>query len=119
MGTIGTEPHSLLFGFDCVFPMGYNATIKLDNNEIVSYLNKEITNPDAVILCINYHDEVEYIRNTMYTLMGLTDTKVIALVMYPVTLVKDWNGVYGISKRKVTAEEYEEKSQYLTGLFRE
>lgn len=157
VGSVGTEPHSLLFGFDVVFPMGYNATIDLDNNEIVAYLNSEInllclenkeliitssqsqtipyycnnlleyppyqyyfalgTNPDAVILCINYYDEVEYIRNTIYTLKGLTDAKVIALMLYPITLVKDWNGVYGISKRKVTVEEYEEKRQCLQGLF--
>jgi hypothetical protein len=25
VGTLGTEPHSLLFGFDSVFPMGYNS----------------------------------------------------------------------------------------------
>lgn len=48
VGTIGTEPHSLLFDFDVVFPMGYNATVDLKNNEIVSYLNYMINN-----LCLN------------------------------------------------------------------
>ncbi len=101
VGTIGTEPHSLLFDFDVVFPMGYNSTVYLQNHEIVLYLNQAInnlclngkeiiltasqaqtipyycnnilefpskqyhfalgTNPDAVILCVNYYDEIEYI----------------------------------------------------------
>ncbi len=42
VGTIGTEPHSLLFGFDADFPMGFNSNIKLGNKEIVTYLNNTI-----------------------------------------------------------------------------
>lgn len=42
VGAVGTEPHSLLFGLDVVFPMGYNSTVRLSNNDIVLYLNNEI-----------------------------------------------------------------------------
>ena len=116
VGTIGTEPHSLLFNFDVIFPMGYNSTVKLSNSEIVLYLNNEInklclkdkeiilvatqaqivpyycnnllefptmqyhfalgTKPDAFVMCINYHDEIPYIRNSLYALMGLTDATI-------------------------------------------
>lgn len=157
VGTIGTEPHSMLFGFDDVFPMGYNSTVFLQNNQIVLYLNnvinnlclngKEIilvasqaqtvpyycnnilefpsmqyhfamgTNPDAIVLCVNYHDEIPYIQNTMYTLMGLTDANIIAFVMYPITYSKDWNGVYGNAKYRIDYCEFEEKATILQEKF--
>jgi len=153
VGAVGTEPHSLLFGFDSVFPMGYNSTVHLKNYEIVLYLNNEINNlcmkgkeiiivasqaatipyycnnlfefssmqyhfalgtkPDAIIMCINYHDEIPYIKNSMYTLMGLTDATIVALVMYPLTYSNDWNGVYGNAKYKISYDEYRERAETL------
>lgn len=149
VGAIGTEPHSLLFGFDVVFPMGYNSTVNLQNHEIVLYLNyvinnlclkgKEIilaasqaqtipyycnnilefpskqyhfalgVNPDAIIMCINYHDEVEYIQNSVYALVGLTSATIIAFVMYPMTFSNEWSN----SKRKITHEEFTQKANKL------
>lgn len=153
VGTIGTEPHSLLFDFDVVFPMGYNSTVHLTNHEIVLYLNNEInklclkgkeiilvatqaqivpyyynnllefpsmqyhfalgTKPDVIVMCINYHDEIPYIRNSMYALMGLTDATIIAFVIYPLTYSSDWNGVYGNSRCKITYEEFKQKADIL------
>ena len=154
VGTIGTEPHSLLFDFDVVFPMGYNSTVYLQNHEIVLYLNQAINNlclkgkeiiltasqaqtipyycnnilefpskqyhfalginPDAVILCINYYDEIEYIQNTVYTLTGLTDSTVIAFVMYPLTYSYEWSNV----KRKITYDEFKQKMSTLQKVFK-
>lgn len=153
VGTIGTEPHSLLFNFDNVFPMGYNSTVYLNNGEIVLYLNNEInnlclkgkeiilvatqaqivpyycnnllefpmmqyhfamgTNPDAIVMCINYFDEIPYIKNSMYALMGLTDASIIAFVMYPITYFDDWNGVCGNAKYKITYREFQKKADIL------
>ncbi len=153
VGTVGTEPHSPLFDFDVVFPMGYNSTVRLYNNEIVLYLNNEINklclngkeiilastqaqiipyycnnlleypsmqyhfalgiNPDAIVMCINYHDEIQYIKNSIYALMGLTDANVIAFVIYPITYSSDWNGIYGNTKHKITYEEYKQKADSL------
>ena len=152
VGTIGTEPHAALFGFDVEFPMGYNSTVKLEYNEIVQYLNNEInkiclegkeviltatqaqiipfyynnllefpsmqyffavgTNPDAVILCINYFDENLYIKNSIFALIGLTNASVLALVMYPITTSSEWGGISS-SRRKITAEEYNKKAHEL------
>ena len=157
VGTVGTEPHSLLFGFDVIFPMGYNSTVSLQNSDIVLYLNHEInklcmkkreiiivasqaqtvpfrynnlmefptmqyhfalgTTPDAIILCINYHDEISYIRNTVYSLSGLTDANVIALVMYPITFSNNWNGIYGESKHVITDDEFLRKKGMLQNEF--
>ena len=146
VGSIGTEPHSLLFGLDYVFPMGYNSTVNISNHQIVTFLNYNINNlcycekeiilvasqaafipyaynnlrespsmqyhfaigtqPDVIVLCINYFDDISYIRNSIMALAGLTGAEIIALVMYPVTYVDDWRGLYG-SKKAVSKEEYE------------
>ncbi len=153
VGTVGTEPHSLLFDFDVIFPMGYNSTVDLENGEIVLYLNdkmnelclngKEIiltasqaqsipyycnnllefpsmqyhfalgTKADAIILCVNHYDELPYIRNSIYTLMGLTDAKIIAFVIYPLTYDIEKNGISSQLKRKITQEEFEQKKAML------
>ena len=42
IGQLGTEPNSLLFGFDTVFPMGYNSSVKIKDEDCVNYLNNEI-----------------------------------------------------------------------------
>lgn len=39
VGQIGTEPTSLLYGMDYVFPMGYNDSVFLSAEEIIRYLN--------------------------------------------------------------------------------
>ncbi len=153
VGTIGTEPHSLLFNFDAVFPMGYNSTVELNDHEIVLYLNNEIhklcqmgkeiiltstqaqivpyycnnllefpvmqfpftlgTKPDAIIMCVNYHDEIPYIRNSMYALMGLTDATIIAIVIYPIAYFNMENGAYNECKRGITDNEFQEKADIL------
>ena len=53
VGTIGTEPQSLLFDFDFSFPMGYNSTVSINNSEIILYLNNIINK-----LCIKEKDIV-------------------------------------------------------------
>lgn len=39
VGQLGTEPSSLLFGMDCVYPMGYNNSVYLHDYDAVRYLN--------------------------------------------------------------------------------
>lgn len=153
VGTIGTEPHALLFDFDMVFPIGYNSTVDMKNQEIVQYLNYAINKlcimgkeiilaasqaqtipfsrnnmlefsplqyhfalglmPDVIILCINYYDEIDYIQNTVYTLKGLTDASLIALVMYPMTYVNEWSN----TKRRITCDEFNGKAEILRSFF--
>lgn len=54
IGQLGTEPSSLLFGFDQVFPIGYAGTVEISGNDIVCTLNSmlhmiEMKNPDLII----------------------------------------------------------------------
>ncbi len=51
VGQIGTEPSSLLYGMDYVFPMGYNSSVHIKEFDIVRYLNYIIND-----LCIKQKD---------------------------------------------------------------
>ncbi len=42
VGQIGTEPHSLLFKFDCVIPMGYESFNNMNANTLIPFLNKQM-----------------------------------------------------------------------------
>ena len=39
VGQVGTEPSSLLFGFDYCYPMGYNSSVYIHEFEAIRYLN--------------------------------------------------------------------------------
>ena len=39
VGQIGTEPSSLLYGMDYVFPMGYHSTVSIKEFDVIKYLN--------------------------------------------------------------------------------
>lgn len=39
IGQIGSEPHSELFGFDYVYPFGYNSSVYISNDDAMLYLN--------------------------------------------------------------------------------
>jgi len=71
------------------------------------------TKPDVIIMCVNYHDELEYIKNSLYALIGLTDASIIAFVMYPIAYSNEWNGTYGCSKYEIDSGEFEQKSYIL------
>lgn len=126
VGQLGTEPQSLLFGFDSVYPMGYNSAVQLSEFDSILYLNKVIheiemkkdidiiitgcqsgtipyafghinnitlpqikflygTCPDAVVLCVNTYDYVDYIKRTVKFIEGAVNSKVVALIIYPKT----------------------------------
>lgn len=51
VGQIGTEPSSLLYGMDYVFPMGYNSSVHIKEFDTVRYLNYIIND-----LCIKKKD---------------------------------------------------------------
>jgi uncharacterized NAD-dependent epimerase/dehydratase family protein len=39
IGQLGSEPESLLFGMDYVYPFGYRTTVDIDNLKSIEYLN--------------------------------------------------------------------------------
>lgn len=144
VGQLGTEPSSLLFGMNDVFPMGYHSTVYIKDWDVIRYVNhmlnqmaREVpdillvgsqsgtlpydtgnitqypilqhllllaTQPDAVILCINAYDELDYIERTVRYIQSTAETTVIGLVIFPMDINSDWTGVYGARKR-LTADE--------------
>lgn len=42
VGQLGTEPSSLLFGMDEVFPCGYNTAVHIYNEEVLLYVNNKM-----------------------------------------------------------------------------
>lgn len=146
VGQLGTEPNALLFGLDCVYPVGYNRMVCLDEEEQIRYLNYKMneiadgndliivgsqsgtvpyeykntsyytyeqvnflmaTNPDAVALCINYYDEINYIRRSINVIEQLGECKVLGLVVFPMIPEQTWKGMYG-KRRKIRGTEAEE-----------
>jgi uncharacterized NAD-dependent epimerase/dehydratase family protein len=147
IGQIGTEPSSLLYGMDYVYPMGYNNSVYIQDYEVIRYLNslmadickKDVdliitgsqsgvlpydtgnlaqfslpqidfllgTQPDAVVLCINPYDELEYVMRTKQFIESSVDCKVVALVMFPMDLKDDWTGIYG-RRVELNNEKYTE-----------
>lgn len=49
------------------------------------------TMPDAVILCVNPRDKIQYIHRTIKTIENLVSAKVIALAIYPFVFNNGWN----------------------------
>ena len=76
------------------------------------------TKPDTIVLCVNYHDEIRHINNTVRALLGITDSSLLAFVMYPLTYSNDWTAIYGNRKRKITYEEFNKKKRILQEEFR-
>lgn len=74
------------------------------------------TKPDAVVLCVNPFDSNEYIQNTIKFLEGAADCKVLALVVYPMTLPDDWRGVHGNKIRLGNEECVEIKNRLFNDL---
>ena len=133
IGQLGTEPSALLFGMDCVFPCGYNSSVKLNiydtiakinqmiynmsqngvdiiitgsQNALVTYNDNNIANypiyhqivlqaikPDAIIICINPFDTVEYIKQTISAAESLTEGKVIAACCFPYDYDDRWEDI--------------------------
>lgn len=156
VGQIGTEPSAPLFGFDYVFPMGYNSSVYLTPFESIRYLNYIANDlslkgndviiagsqsgsviydfgnmeqfnlyqyyflcgvqPDAIVLCVNAFDEIEYVQRTINFLESSVDSYVIALVVYPMQYSNNWRRNIGLSQR-ITTEEFEKiKTDFSTTL---
>lgn len=146
VGQLGTEPSSLLFGMDEVYPMGFGSTVKIQNTEAISVINQLLHNieekdpdivllgaqshtlqlntgntgfyplmnyelllasdPDAIILCVNYQDSIDYIKRCILFLENFIDTKVISIVLFPMEKNYKWN-VLGVNSRIVSKDKLE------------
>lgn len=152
IGSLGTEPSSLLFGFTHVYPMGYECNVHLSESDSIRAVNRfmhEIdtqlpdliivggqsqtvpysmgnlalypllqnnfllgAEPDAVILCVNPYDTLDYIQRTINYLNGYINTKVVAISIYPKSNYFEW-AIYGTHSYYVENKILEERRQCL------
>lgn len=63
------------------------------------------TQPDAVVLCINPFDELDYILRTKTFIESSVDCTVVALIMFPMDIKDDWTGIYG-QREKLSEEKH-------------
>lgn len=138
VGQLGTEPTSLLFGFDEMFVMGYNSEINQTSQSNIPAINRLMhrvsikqpdiiivgsqshtiplgynsmdslpvfqqdlllgTLPDACLLCINYDDDISYIKRTVQYIESLCETKVIALYLSDLNKNSKWTQ-YGLGEK--------------------
>lgn len=73
------------------------------NIELYSYLLGLY--PDAVVLCVNAYDSIEYIRNTIKFIESSTQAEVIALVVFPITISEGYLSIHG-AQRCIGEKEY-------------
>lgn len=68
--------------------------------------------PDAIIVCINPFDDIEFVNRTIKTAEGLSGGDVIGLVCFPIDISDDWQGNFGVKKRITKKKENEIKNKY-------
>lgn len=73
-------------------------------------------NPDCVLLCINCDDEMEYIERTIKFVESCSETRVVALIMFPI--VKEMRGVgCFVDKNIINTESYIQKIEEIKKKF--
>lgn len=156
IGQIGSEPSSLLFGMDYVFPYGYNNAVHINEMQSVLYLNSLInqlcikdydliivgsqsgsvsydfgnlsyinlsqyflfgTLPDAIILCVNPYDDLNYIQRTISYIESSIDAKIIAIMVYPMKIKNSWEGIFGL-KTPLSDMEFNELEKKIKDIYK-
>lgn len=98
---------------DIIITGSQSGVIPFDTGNLVQYCLPQFrfllgTQPDAVVLCINPFDELDYIMRTKNFIESSVDCKVIA-VMFPMDIKNDWTGIYG-QRIALNDEKYSELS---------
>ena len=144
IGQLGTEPTSILFGMDAVFPIGYEASVYTSGFSSIVAINEMLENiekkdpdiiifgsqsntvsyhvggpqdypvkqselimggqADAYILCVNNDATMPYIRRTINYLESIYDSKVICVVVSPLTNTARFSNYIKV-KTKISVEE--------------
>ena len=99
-------------GNDLIIVGSQSGTVPYEYKNTSYYTYEQVnflmaTNPDAVVLCINYYDEINYIRRSINVIEQLGECKVLGLVVFPMIPEQTWKGMYG-KRRKIRGTEAEE-----------
>ncbi len=77
----------------------------IEQFNIAQYIFLMGTQPEAVGLCINPYDEIEYINRTISFIESGVCCVVLGVVVFPMNIKDTWKGIYGI-KEKITDDEF-------------
>jgi len=72
----------------------------------------EAIQPDAIILCINPFDDIEYVKRTINVAEGITGARVIGGVCFPSDYLEGWSGRLGKMERISFEKEQKIKDLY-------
>lgn len=152
VGQLGTEPSSPLFGFDEVYPIGYESSVSISGSKAIATINALMgkiedkepdliligsqsqtipqhtgnlelyvlyqydiiygTEPDAVILCVNVFDHLDYVKRTIAFLESVIKCFVIEIALFPMRRAVI-GGTLGDKMSQVPIDELEEVKQNL------
>lgn len=109
--------HRLCAENDIIMVGSQANTIPLNFSNLSAYHVKQNsflvgTQPDAVILCVNPEDDVQYILNTVKYIEGIVDCKVIGAVIFSLRKRDGWRALYE-EKIKMEEREYEKIAFFL------
>ena len=94
------QPDIILVGSQSgTIPAYYHSTKLLNIPQMVFLL---ATKPDAVVLCVNIYDSIEYIQRTINAIESLSESTIVALAVSPMVYPDDFALAY---RRKVPAEK--------------
>jgi uncharacterized NAD-dependent epimerase/dehydratase family protein len=85
---------------DIIIVGSQSGTIPYDTANIEQYPLKQIpfllaTHPDAIVLCVNPYDPIEYIKRTIQFLESSIECKTVAIVIFPMGYAGGWSLEYG------------------------
>ena len=106
---------------DIILVGSQSGTVPFDTGNIIQYTIPQQcfllgTQPDAVILCVNPYDDLAYIKRTISFLESCVECKVIALVVFPMSIRGDWAGTFGL-KKVMTNEEIDSIKDRFESIF--
>lgn len=97
---------------DIMIVGGQSGTVIYDYSNLMQYNFAQYallcgTTPDVLVVCINPHDDIEYIKRTISYLSSFGNNTIVGLVLFPVELCSTQLG-YGITKKQLSKEKIEE-----------
>lgn len=74
-------------------------------------------NADAALLCVNENDDIYYIKRTIDVIEGMTQTKVLCLIVFPFEFNNNWRGLTEKVTR-ISQKRLEDSSAKMMSLFK-
>lgn len=94
--------------------------IKNDNYSTLAIRQIEYliaVNADAALLCVNENDDIYYIKRTIDVIEGMTQTKVLCLIVFPFEFNNNWRGLTEKVTR-ISQKRLEDSSAKMMSLFK-